>query len=108
VDLKIYYQKVLEVEKQITGDDAVVISLETPDGGRSGIATEVPRRLAAKMVVEGRARLAEAAAARAFHEKAAEAKRAADDLAAASKLQISVVATNELQKLRSAASGKKD
>jgi len=108
VDLKIYYQKVREVEERIAGDDAVVISVETPDGGRSGVATEVPKRLAAKMVAEGRAKLAEAPVAKAFREKAAEAKRAADELAAASKLQISVVSANELQKLRGTGSGKKD
>jgi hypothetical protein len=107
MDLRAYYQKMREVEREIAGEDTVVISVETPDGGKGGVATEVPKRLAAKMVVEGRAKLADGPTAKAFREKAAEAKRAADELAAANKLQVSLVSTNELQRLRGAASGKK-
>ena len=58
MDSKIYYQKVREQEAKIPSDFAVVISRDTADGGKAGTKTEVPRRVAAKLVVEGLADLA--------------------------------------------------
>lgn len=58
MDVKAYYQKIREIENQLPAGDAVIVSLDTPDGGRAGRAMEAGRRLAAKMIVEGRARLA--------------------------------------------------
>ena len=40
------------------GEFPLVVSVETSDGGKGGTKTEVPRRLAAKLLVEGQARLA--------------------------------------------------
>ena len=57
MDLKAYYAKVKEVEARIPGEWVVVISRETPDGGKAGVRVEVPKRVAAKMVVDGRAEL---------------------------------------------------
>ena len=56
MDLKVYYRKIREVEEQIAAPDAVVVSGDTPDGGKAGVKIEVPLRLAAKLIVEGRAR----------------------------------------------------
>jgi len=47
-----------KLEQEITGEHVVLVSLETPDGGKSGVKTEVTRENAAKMIVEGRARMA--------------------------------------------------
>ena len=49
----------------------VVISLETPEGGKPGRATEVGRESAAKLIVEGKVRLAEADEQAAFYKRAA-------------------------------------
>jgi hypothetical protein len=57
MDFRIYYQKVRDVEAKIPGAYAVVVSNATPDGGKAGVATEVTRRVAAKMVVDGTATL---------------------------------------------------
>ena len=57
MDLRGYYQKIREVEAQIGEPCASVVSLATEDGGVAGVVTEVPRRVAAKMVVDGRAKL---------------------------------------------------
>ena len=54
MDLRAYYQKIREIETRIEEAFAIVVSLETGDGGKAGIATEVSRGIAAKMVVEGR------------------------------------------------------
>jgi hypothetical protein len=58
MDMRVYYQKVRNEEAKIPGPYAKVVSLATPDGGKPGTITEVPRRVAAKMVVDGTARLA--------------------------------------------------
>src|ERR1043166_7666623 len=48
MDLRHYYRKIREMESNITDEYPLVVSFETGDGGKSGICTEVPRRLAAK------------------------------------------------------------
>lgn len=58
MDLKAYFHKVREIESTIESDYVVVVSLETPDGGRPGQMTEVTRQVAARMIIDGKARLA--------------------------------------------------
>jgi hypothetical protein len=60
VDLRVFYQKIRNLEKELDGDYVVLVSNETGDGGRSGQTVEVAKPLAARMIVEGRARLASA------------------------------------------------
>lgn len=108
MDLKRYYQKIREVESGIGEPFAVVVSLETPDGGKAGTMTEVAPRVAAKMVVDGVARLASPEEARRLRETQAEAQRAAEQAAAASRVQLTVLPTSELKRLRDAARPVKD
>jgi len=60
MDLRNFYQKIRQTEAEIGPEHVVVMSLETPDGGKPGSRTEVARLLAARLIVEGRARLATA------------------------------------------------
>ena len=108
MDLQIYYKKIRETEENLRDTAVVVVSLETPDGGREGVRTEVPRRIAAKMLVEGAARMATADEAREFQEQKVEAKRQADQLAAASRMQFTVVSPGELRRLRGSGQAGKD
>jgi hypothetical protein len=71
MDLRTYYQTIRKIAAGITEEAAVVISRETSDGGRAGVKTEVPRALAAQLMVEGKADLASP-------EEAAEFRAAAD------------------------------
>lgn len=103
MDLKRYYQKISDLESTITDEFAVVVSMETPDGGKAGTSTEVPPRVAAKMVVDGVARLASKEEAQRLREAQAEAHQAAEEAAAVSRVQLTVVPTSELNKLRDAA-----
>jgi hypothetical protein len=103
MDLHVYFRKIRAMEDSLKDPSAVLVSLETPDGGREGVRTEVPRRIAARMMVEGAARLATADEAREFQEQKVEAKRQADQLAAASRMQFTVISPNELRKLRGGA-----
>jgi hypothetical protein len=100
MDLQLYYQKIRDFASTITEEFPVVLSRETADGGRNGILSEVGVRLAAKMVVEGSARLATQEEAEAFRQAHAEAKRIADQEAAAAKVQLTVLSTDELKRLR--------
>jgi hypothetical protein len=100
MNLNNYYDKIRETEQQIFGDCAVIVSQETPDGGRPGVLTEAPKRTASRLVVEGAARLATADEAAAFRAAKQKAKAEADDAAAASKVQFTVVPAAELQSLK--------
>ena len=102
MDLRAYYQKLRQMEASIADEHVVVVSCETPDGGRAGVKTEVSRSVAAKLVVEGRARLANAEETAGHQEAVAEAKRKAEQLANAGKLQLTVISEPELRALKGA------
>jgi len=74
MDVKQYFKKLRELEATIPQTDVIVVSSETPDGGKAGVMTEVPRRNACQLVLEGRARLASEAEAAAYRQ-CEEAKR---------------------------------
>lgn len=67
MDLKAYYAKIRSIEASLDGEQVVVVSCRTPDGGIEGRRVEVDRRVAARMIADGRARLASAEEAREFH-----------------------------------------
>ncbi|HEY2018930.1 MAG TPA: hypothetical protein VGH38_35740 [Bryobacteraceae bacterium] len=100
MDLRLYYQKVRDVSSKIEDVFPIVVSRETDDGGKGGILTEVTRAVAAKMVVEGLARLASAEEAEGFRRQQAEAKRSADHAAAVTRVQVAVLSAEELTTLR--------
>jgi hypothetical protein len=99
MDLKIYYQKIREIEAKIVEAFPVVAS--------GTVLTEVTRAVAAKLIVEGLARLATIEETKAFRELNAEAKRQADQATAAAKMHLSVLSTSELEKLKSLAGSAK-
>ncbi len=91
MDLRAYYKKLREVESQLPGRFVVVVSLETSDGGKGGVMTEVVRLTAAKQILDGRARLADDQESGTFHARNQEARQAAEEAAAANKMQFVVV-----------------
>jgi hypothetical protein len=100
MDLRLYYQKMRETEAAIKEEYPVIVSKETGDGGKEGTMTEVPKRLAAKMVVDGQARMATPEETDAYRSSLAETIRNAEQTAAAARLQISVLSTRELEQLK--------
>lgn len=101
MDLQIYYKKIRDLAATLTDEFPLVVSRDTTDGGKAGVPNEVAPRLAAKLVVDGTARLATPEEAQAFRLALAEAKRLADSEAAASKVQLTVLTTEEVKRLRS-------
>ncbi len=100
MNVRVYYQKIREAEAGITAAYPIVVSRETADGGKAGVLTEVPRRVAAKLLVEGLASLASREDADEFRSKQAQAKHALDEAAAASRVQLTVVSTAELERMK--------
>ena len=102
MDMKAFYQKLRQIEESISDPHVVIVSHETPDGGRAGVMTETPRPLAARMIAEGKARLATKEESGSFQEKVVEAKRQADQAMAASRMQLTVISDADLRSLRGA------
>ncbi len=98
MNLRTYYQKIKDIEQTLAEPFVVVASHETPEGGKEGVLTEVPKQLAAKMIADGRAHPASEGAVKEFHEKNAEAKRLVDQEAAANRMQVTVVSAADLRK----------
>ncbi len=82
MDLRVYYQKIRKIEADIPEEHAVIVSRDTPDGGRRGVKSQVPRYLAARMIAEDKAQLASAEEAAEFHAENAEARERAEQAAA--------------------------
>jgi hypothetical protein len=91
MDLKAYYKKLREVEAQLPGPFVLLFSLETPEGGKAGVLTEVDRRTAAKQIIENRARVASAEESKSFELRNDEARVAAEQALAVSRMQFVVV-----------------
>lgn len=59
MDLRQYYKKLYELESKMPETHVLVVSVETGDGGREGVVTEVPRRNACQLILDGRAKRVE-------------------------------------------------
>jgi hypothetical protein len=88
MDLKAYFKTLRQVESNLPADEVVVASLATADGGRAGELTEASRTVAAKLIVDGAARLGTGEEARQYHERAAELRRQAEQKEAASRIRV--------------------
>jgi hypothetical protein len=107
MDLRVYYRKIREAEQAIAADFTIVVSLETSDGGRGGITTEVPRSIAARMFVEGKARPATEEEVQAHHIKELELLRQAREREAREKVHLTVISDSEMRSLKSGNRGSK-
>ena len=103
MDLRMFYQKLKKAEQEITDPHVVVVSEETPDGGKAGQKTEVPRSIAARLLVEGRARLASIEEAAGFRTAADQARQEAEQRSLAQKIQVNVVSEADFKSLKNPA-----
>ncbi|MGB7758881.1 MAG: hypothetical protein WBL61_03575 [Bryobacteraceae bacterium] len=102
MDLRLYYQKIRDTQAKIADPFPVVESCETPDGGTAGRLTEVTAALAAKLIVDGAARLASEGDAAAYREARTKAKQAADEALAAARVQMTFLPVAEWNKIQDA------
>jgi ribosomal protein L9 len=103
MDLTLYYNNIREEEARIAETFAVIVSNETADGGKAGQLTEAPKAVAARMIIQGLARLATAEQAEAFRADQEAAARQMKEQAAAAQVQFSVMPRAQLEMLKSAA-----
>lgn len=96
MDIKQYYRKLREVESALREPYELVVSVETPDGGKAGIMTEVGKPIAAKMIVEGCAVLANSQQKEKYCQQQAVARKAAQQAELARRLQIAVISNPDL------------
>lgn len=97
MDVRQYFRKLRETEANIDDNYPLVMSLETEDGGKAGLVTEVHRHVAAKMIVEGRAVLANEEEKSRYREQQISAQRAAEKEQLSKRLQVAIVTESEFQ-----------
>jgi hypothetical protein len=95
MDLKVYYRKLRETEGSIREPYVVVVSLATPDGGKAGVMSETPRDVAARLIVNGQARLASEEERQEFAARAERVRKEAEQAALAERIQVMVVSDAE-------------
>ena len=100
MDIRAYYQKVRKAEAEIASEHAVVVSVATSDGGKEGIKTEVGRFKAARLIVEGKARLATTEESGEYHAAMQESRRLAEEAEASSKVQVTLISDADLRALQ--------
>jgi hypothetical protein len=101
VDIRIFFQKMREVEASLPTPYVLVVSLDTSDGGKAGTKTEVTREVGAKLIVDGKARLATDEELELYREQERAARTAAEQAMMAGKVQLAVLSDQEIRALRS-------
>lgn len=92
MDITRYYRKVRELESAIPDKDVYLVSLPTADGGKEGVMTQVKRRTACLLIIEGKARLATADEVTAYEKEQAEKRAVIAKEELARKVTLHVVA----------------
>ena len=101
MDLRVFFQKLRKIEQEIVDPHVVVVSHETPDGGRAGQLAEVSRSIAARLILEGHAHLATVEEAAEFRSAAKKAQEEAQHRLMADKVQVNVISDADLRALKS-------
>ena len=99
MNIQVFFQKKREVESTILRPFVVVMSLETSDGGKAGRLMEVSKSSAARIIVEGRARLATEEESTLFEEEATQARSAAEQSSSA-RFPVAILSEQDLRSLR--------
>jgi hypothetical protein len=103
MDLRVFFQKLRKIEQEIVAPHVIVVSHETPDGGRPGQLAEVSRSIAARLILEGHAHLATSEESADFRAAARKALDEAEQRAMAAKVQVNVISDADLRAMKSAA-----
>lgn len=97
MDVRQYYRRIREAEASLEGPYLLIVSLETPDGGKAGSVSEVTREIAAKMIVEGRAVPATKDEQVLYQQREATAKKKAEATELARRVQVAIISESDLQ-----------
>jgi hypothetical protein len=102
MDLRVFFQKLRKLEREIVDPHVVMVSHETPDGGRAGQLSEVSRSNAARLILEGHARLATAEESDEFRAATRKALEEAQQRLLAEKVQVNLISDADLRALKNA------
>jgi hypothetical protein len=91
MDLKGYYRRLREKAAELSDGDQMVVSLATADGGVEGVVSEVPKTVACRLLVEGRARLASVEEAEAHRKEQDNARKAWLKAQAAQRIHVQLM-----------------
>ena len=101
MDIRGYYRKIKSAIEGFAESFVVVVSHETPDGGKAGVMTEVARELAAKLLVEGKARVATKQESEKYYSEQRTAHEKAKAEQASSQRAYTILADQSIEALRS-------
>lgn len=107
MDLKDFYKTIRDLESGIEEAFPLIVSFTTTNGGRAGVVTEVTRYAAARAIVEGRARLADAAESAAHRAESERQRLALQEQEAKHKLSVTVISAADLREIQGAVGIKK-
>ncbi len=107
MDLRVFYQKLRKLEQEIADSHVVVVSEETSDGGKAGQRSEVSRGIAARLILEGRARLASSGEVSEYRKGIEQALLEAEQRATAERVQVNLISEADLRALKNASRGEK-
>lgn len=96
MDVRQYYRKLREAEITISETYPLMVSLETTDGGKPGIVSEVSREAAAKLIVEGRAVPATLEEQELHRERQFAARQKAETAEMARRVQVAIISDSDL------------
>ena len=99
MDLRAYYRWIREVEASLEEEFPVVRSRATEAGGQGGRLVETTRHLAAQMIVDGVAELADPSEAKALRRQALEAQRLEQEKRKSAQVQLTVLSEADLRAL---------
>jgi hypothetical protein len=100
MDLQLHYGKMRQEQEKMTDDFPVIASNETADGGRANVFIEVTKRIAARFIALGLARLANGEEKQIFHDAKLEARQIAIDAIEKATFSATLLATRSIERIQ--------
>jgi hypothetical protein len=100
MDLQLHYTKIRQEESKMTDEFPVISSHETADGGKPGVLAEVTRRIAARFITLGLARLATGEEKKIFRDAQNEARRVATEMLEIARDSAAAVMLRQVERLQ--------
>jgi hypothetical protein len=106
MDLQLHYSKMRQEEQKMTDEFPVIASNESSDGGRANVFAEVTRRIAARFITLGLARLATGEEKKTFDDAKIEARLMAIEALERANVSATLLATRSIERLHAGAKPK--
>ena len=100
MNMRQFYQKIKEVEGSILTAELVIVSNDTPDGGKAGVKSEVKRSVASRMIAEGHARIATEEETQTFRRETEEGFQRGQEAIHSAKVQLAVLSDAEMKAIK--------